>query len=207
MLNVKDAFWRKRFIVMLCGIIVMGCGISLFKLSLTGNDPSSAMCMAVGDTVGLPFSVTLIIANTLFFIFEICLGRKYIGIATFVNWFGVGTMADLWTKLLTRLFTFSAALVPRLLVMSAGVLILSLACALYQTADLGIAPYDALSIVMDEKLPIPYFWCRIITDSICTIIAFVFGGIIGIGTLVCALGLGPFIQFFTVNAAERILHA
>ena len=60
--------------------------------------------------------------------------------------------------------------------MAAGVLVLSLSASLYQTADLGIAPYDALSIIMADRLPLPYFWCRILTDSLCTVAAFLLGG-------------------------------
>ena len=40
------------------------------------------------------------------------------------------------------------------------------------------------------------FVVRIATDSICAIAAALLGGVIGIGTLICALGLGPFITFF-----------
>ena len=58
--------------------------------------------------------------------------------------------------------------------------------------------------VMAEKLPIPYFWCRIITDSACVLFALLFHGLIGIGTLICAVGLGPFISFFTKHAAKKI---
>ena len=61
----------------------------------------------------------------------------------------------------------------------------------------AIAPYDALSIILSRRQSkIPYFWCRIATDSICAIAAALLGGVIGIGTLICALGLGPFITFF-----------
>ena len=37
----------RRFAVMLAGIVLLAMGISLFKLSLMGNDPSSAMVMAI----------------------------------------------------------------------------------------------------------------------------------------------------------------
>ena len=57
---------------------------------------------------------------------------------------------------------------------------------------------------MSKRLPIPYFWCRIMTDSLCAIIAWLLGGIIGLGTLVCALGLGPFIAFFSKTIAEPL---
>lgn len=206
MWDFKNAYWRKRMIVMILGIVIMGLGVCLFKLSVMGNDPSSALVMSIGNRIGLPFSITLIIANAIWFILEIIAGRKLIGIGTFFNWFGVGILTDLWSYAIISLFPIPDAFFPRLIIMAAGVIILSLSCAMYQTADLGIAPYDAISLIMDQKLPLPYFWCRIITDSVSTIIAFLLGGIIGLGTLICALGLGPFIHFFTKHVVRRFLH-
>lgn len=191
-------------IVMIFGIIIMGAGICLFKLSLMGNDPSSAMVMAIAAKIEVPFFITLIVANAIWFLAEIFLNRRMIGIGTFFNWFCVGLFTDIWTEILTGFLTFPEDFFGRLFVMIAGILILSFACALYQTADMGIAPYDALSLIMAERLPIPYFWCRIITDSVCAVAAFAFGGIVGLGTLVCAFGLGPFVSFFTRTVAVKL---
>lgn len=204
MFHFRDPAWRRRAAVMLFGIVLMGIGVSLFKLSLMGNDPSSAMVMAIGNIVNRPFSIMLVIVNSIWFIFELILGRKHIGVGTFVNWFCVGIFTDLWTKIITENFTVPHTVTARLIIMAFGVLILSLSAALYQTAALGIAPYDALSIIMADRFPIPYFWCRIITDSVCAALAFFLGGIIGIGTLVCALGLGPFINFFSNTIAKKL---
>lgn len=204
MFNFESPSWRRRLIVMVCGIIILGMGVCLFKLSLMGNDPSSAMAMTIGNRLGLPFSIMLVIRNSLWFILEICLGRELIGIGTFFNWFCVGIFTDIWTELITGIFVIPEAFAGRFAVMILGVIILSLSCALYQTADLGIAPYDAVSIILNNRFPIPYFWCRILTDSVCAAAAFLLGGIVGLGTLVCVLGLGPFINFFTNTVAGRL---
>lgn len=194
----------RRFAVMCVGLIIMGLGIALFKISLMGNDPSTAMVMAIGDRIGIEFSVVLIVANAIWFVAEIIFGRRYIGIGTFANWFGVGTIAAFWIDAISGVLTVPQDLVSRILIMFVGVLILSLAASMYQTSDLGIAPYDVLSIIIADKFPVPYFWCRIFTDSVCAIAAFLFGGLIGLGTLVCALGLGPFITFFDRHVSEKL---
>lgn len=194
----------KRLAVMLAGLLILGLGIALFKISLMGNDPSTAFVMAVGDRIGIDFSIVLIAANSIWFLAELLFDRKYIGIGTFANWFGVGTLASLWIKLIESRLSISQEFLPRILIMALGVLILSLGASLYQTSDLGIAPYDVLSIILSDKLPIPYFWCRIFTDTVCALIAFGLGGLIGPGTLVCALGLGPFITFFNKYVSEKL---
>jgi len=195
----------RRVLVMLLGILVMGVGVGLFKVSLMGNDPSTALVIAIGERIGVDFAIVLIVMNCLWFLVELFFGRALIGVGTFVNWFLVGPIASFFEKAITRLFGQPRLFPAQLLVMAVGVLILSFSCALYQTADVGIAPYDALSIVLSRHVKPKYFWCRIFTDSVCVAIAFALGGLIGLGTLVCALGLGPFITFFTKHAAEKMV--
>ena len=52
---------------------------------------------------------------------------------------------------------------------------------------------------------VPYFGCRVFTDALCAVLAFLLGGLIGLGTLICAFGLGPFVQFFTRHFSEKVL--
>jgi uncharacterized membrane protein YczE len=47
-----------------------------------------------------------------------------------------------------------------------AVLVTALGASLYQTADLGIAPYDYLSLGLRDYTPCPYFGCRIFTDAL-----------------------------------------
>lgn len=195
----------KRILVMLLGIIILGLGISLFKLSELGNDPSSAMVMAIGDKIGVNFAQTLLAANCIWFLVEWKWGKHYIGLGTFVNWFGVGTISMIFTKLLTPFLPEEPEMYQKLLIMVMGVLVLSFAASLYQTADLGIAPYDSLALVLNERTHIQYFWCRIATDVLSVIICLFFGGLVGLGTIVCSLGLGPFIHFFNRHVSERLL--
>lgn len=196
---------QRTFMVMLAGIGIMGIGVALFKLSLMGNDPHTALMIAIGDRLGVDFSFVLFIVNCLWFFVEWYSGRDLIGIGTFINWFFVGPLASICERAVLSVWGVPAGLDARIWLMMAGVITLSLACALYQTADMGVAPYDSLSIIISRKSRMPYLRCRMLTDSLCALIAFLLGGLIGVGTLVCALGLGPFITFFSKKVARRII--
>lgn len=200
-----DRLYLRRIAVMTVGILIMAIGIVLFKLSLMGNDPSTAMVIAIGEQAGIDFSIILLGMNLLWFLCEWRWNKKLISVGTFVNWFLVGPLASIFEKNIRQAWEVPGDLMSRLLLMAAGVLVLSLSCALYQTSDVGIAPYDALSITLSEKTGKNYFLCRIFTDSVCVVIAFAFKGIIGAGTLVCVVGLGPFIQFFTKHIAKPLV--
>ena len=69
----------------------------------------------------------------------------------------------------------------------------------------GVAPYDSLALALQDHLHKPYFGCRVFTDALCAVLTFLLGGLVGIGTLVCAFGLGPFIQFFNGAFSEKVL--
>ena len=93
----------------------------------------------------------------------------------------------------------------QLLWVALAVPVTALGASLYQTADLGIAPYDYLSLGLRDYTPFPYFGCRVFTDALCALICWLLGGLVGIGTLICAFCLGPFIQFFNGLVSERLL--
>lgn len=202
---IKKDRYPRRLAVMLLGILIMGVGVGLFKVSLMGNDPSTALAIAVGGQVGIDFSICVIILNCLYFVVELLFARDMVGVGTVVNWFFVGPIASFFEKLFVGAFGEPQSFPQQLALLGVGVLILSFSCALYQTADVGIAPYDALSLLLARKLPVPYFWCRIFTDGVCVGLAFLLGGLIGLGTLVCALALGPFVAFFTRYAAQAMV--
>lgn len=190
----------RRVLVMLLGIVLIAVGVALFKFSKMGNDPGTAFAIALGDILGVRMSSMIIVCNSAYFLVEILFGRKLIGIGTFINALCVGPMAELvlsWLDKISWLHGGNLPFLPRLAIMVLGVLILSLSASMYQTADTGIAPYDALSLIMSRRQKkIPYSWCRIAVDSACALLAVLLGGFVGLGTLICSIGLGPFITFF-----------
>ena len=188
---------KKRVIACLLGNLLMAVGIALFKQSVLGNDPYTGMNMALADLFHLPFPLLQLGVNLLFFCIQLLFGRSLVGLGTVINATLIGSLVDCFYKLSVANFGLPSSLGVKLLVMAIGMVICSFGLSLYQTADLGVSPYDAASLILDRKLRrIPYFWCRIFTDGLCALICWLTGGIIGIGTLVTAFGFGPVISFF-----------
>ena len=76
MFDFKDRLFRKRFNMMFFGIIIMGLGVSIFKISIMGNDPYSAFAMSIVNRIGLSFSIVLIITNSICFLIELKFGKN-----------------------------------------------------------------------------------------------------------------------------------
>ncbi|MNO48504.1 hypothetical protein D3C76_388390 [compost metagenome] len=197
---------KKRLIIMVIGNVFLGMGISIFKLSGMGNDPFSGMVMALAENIGMTFANFLILLNLVLFVIEFITGRKFIGAGTFVNAILLGYIATFFHSTWLSLFGEPQLIWQQVVIVAIGVVVCSFGVSLYQSSDVGVAPYDSLSLVMRDNFPkVSYFWHRMFTDSLCALICFLAGGIIGLGTLVSALGLGPIVHFFNVNFTEKLL--
>ena len=105
---------------------------------------------------------------------------------------------------MTAAFGSADTLPIQLFWVAVGVLVVAFGCSLYQTADLGVAPYDALSLMMSDRLPLPYFGCRVFTDALCALLAYLLGGLID-WHAICAFGLGPLCSFSRSTFSEKVL--
>ncbi len=208
---LKDYFvnagLKRTLIGVIIGNIFVGLGVGIFKLSMMGNDPFDGMNMALADKIGISYPVLQIIVNLLLFLIQIKFGRKLIGFGTIINAVFLGFIATFFYNNLYSIVGEPQGFVLRLFIVFLGVLAISLGLSLYQTANLGVAPYDALALIIHERAPkIQYFFARIMCDAACALICFLSGGIIGIGTLVSAFGFGPFIQFFDRTVSGKLLN-
>ena len=197
----------RRILGMVVGIVIIGLGIALFKQSHLGNDSISALNMRLAELFGISLGVQNLCTNVLFFALEFWFGRKYIGLGTFVNGIGIGFIVTAFYEPIAAHFgaAEAAGLPVQLLWVALAVPVTALGASLYQTADLGIAPYDYLSLGLRDYTPFPYFGCRVFTDALCALLCWLLGGLVGLGTLICAFCLGPFIQFFNGLVSERVL--
>ena len=141
----------RRVIGMVVGIVIIGLGIALFKQSHLGNDSISALNMRLAELFGISLGVQNIAANLLMFAIEIWVGRQYIGLGTFVNGICIGFIVTAFYDPIAAFFGPAASLPEQLLWVAAAVIVTALGASLYQTADLGIAPYDALALELARK--------------------------------------------------------
>ena len=186
-----------RVVMVLFGVVFLALGIAFLKLALLGNDPYTGMLFAISDVTGFPYPWLQVLVGLLLLVVEFIWGRHYIGIGTVYNAVCIGFIVDFFYGIIHGSFGDPGSFPYQLLALAAGMIICSFGISMYQQADLGVSPYDSISLIMAERQDrLPYFWCRIITDAVCAIVCFLLGGIVGLGTLVTAFGFGPFVSFF-----------
>ena len=134
----------RRILGMIAGVVVIGVGIAVFKFSHLGNDSISALNLRIAELSGLPFSIENVLMNLCLFVPQLIWGRRYIGLGTIINSFCIGFIVTFTSDVMTAAFGTADTLPVQLFWVAVGVLVVAFGCSLYQTADLGVAPYDAL---------------------------------------------------------------
>lgn len=197
----------KRFIAMMIGNTILSLGISIFKYAGMGNDPFTAMALSTAEVAGLPYPVFLMFINLFIFIIEYIFGKKYIGVGTLFNAFILGYIVAFFINIWDKFLPQPANFFVQLPIMLLGVIVTGLGVSFYQTSDVGVSPFDSLSIIMtDRQSKIPYFWNRMFTDALCAVVTWLCGGLLGLGTVACAFCLGPVVHFFNKHVSEKIIN-
>ena len=198
------------------GVVIGGLSVGMFKHAAFGVDPFQALMSGLDAVIPIRFGTLYVIVNLLLLIFSLIADRRKIGLATCINLFLLGYVVEFSQAQCARIFPVPGIMV-RLLLLLAGIVILSLASALYFTADLGVSTYDAVALVWSERQTrLPFQFCRVVTDSVCVIAGIVLCllsgmgsaqifGAVGIGTVITAFCMGPLIAFFNRTVARPLL--
>ncbi len=74
-----------------------------------------------------------------------------------------------------------------------GIFLLAIGSALYLTANLGPGPRDGLMTGIQKRTNYPIGWVRTGLELTVLIVGWRLGGVVGIGTLMMAFGVGPLV--------------
>lgn len=205
----------KRCIMMVTGILFIGICVGAYRLSAFGVDAFTCMNLGISGFLHMSFGNWQLIMNAVILAVVFFTVRSCIGAGTIVNMVGVGYLADFICWLFQEVLRVEMSLPLRILALFIGSIFAGLGVAFYMAADMGIAPYDSVAVIIEKVTGgrIQFQYARILGDVTAVIIGVAFcllsGGnlwlIIGIGTVCNALFNGPLIQFFKVHAALPIM--
>ena len=214
-MNSEQKTFTKRLAMMLTGILFIGICVGNFRLSAFGVDAFTCMNLGISGFIHMSFGTWQLIMNAVILVVIFFTVRRCIGLGTIVNMVCVGYLADFICWLFQDILNIAMMLPLRIAALLIGMLFAGMGVALYMVADMGIAPYDAVGIIIEELThnKLKYDKARVISDVAVVIIGVAFclmshgnlGLIIGIGTVCNALFNGPLIQFFKTHVTEKML--
>ena len=174
-------------------LFVNGFGVYLTIQANIGAGPWDVLNIGISKTLGILYGNASIAVSFTILMIDILL-KEPIGIAMFIDAVVVGKAVDFFNWLNPVPACASAA--TGVLVMIAGLFVLAYTQFTYMVASLGCGPRDTLLVGLAKRLKqLPIGLVSIALLSTATLIGWLLGGPVGIGTIICALGAGPVMQF------------
>ncbi len=205
----------RRILMSVIGVLICGVSVGFFKRSEYGVDPFQSLMSGLNAVIPINFGTLYVIVCAVLIIFSLLFGRHYLGIATLVNLFLLGYVADFSLKVLTKIFP-EAGPILRGVLLVIGIVAMCLSSAFYFSADLGVSVYDAVSLIVTEVWHKGVFkYNRIISDTICVAagaallwigsgsVKVIFQNI-GVGTIVTMFFMGPLISWFREHLTDAL---
>lgn len=201
--NTRELIIRSLFA--LIGVAILAFGAATLRIGQVGLDPYTAANIGIGESLGLSLGVYQLIINIIILGIVFIFGRKFIGIGTVINMVLTGFFIDFYTWIYKDFFTIKINLFSQSILLIVGVLIFTFGASFYMSAKLGNAPYDAIAPIIVERTKRQYRVVRVMQDVLFVVIAFIFGGPVGIGTVINAFFTGPLIDFWNKKVSEPII--
>ncbi len=173
-------------------LFVNGFGVYLTIQANIGAGPWDVLGLGVSKTFGILYGNASVAISITILIIDILL-REPVGIAMFIDAVVVGKSVDLFNKL--NVVPACASPLAGIPVMIAGLIVIAYTQYTYMIASLGCGPRDTLLVGLAKRAKkIPIGVVSIALLSTATLVGWLLGGPVGIGTLICAFGAGPIMQ-------------
>ena len=174
-------------------LFVNGFGIYLTIQANIGAAPWDVLNLGVSKSLGILYGNASIAISVTILIIDILL-KEPIGIAMFIDAVVVGKAVDFFNWL--HPVPPCQSLLTAIPVMFAGLFVLAYTQYTYMMASLGCGPRDTLLVGLAKRVKrIPIGLVSIALLSTATLIGWLLGGPVGIGTIICAFCTGPIMQF------------
>lgn len=180
----------RRLAQLYLGLYLYGLSGALLIRSDLGAMPWDVLSQGLSNQTGLSIGTWSVIIGALIMLLWIPLRQKP-GLGTLSNVIVIGVSVDLslWLIPTTDFLPF------QILLLISGVLVCAIATGCYIGVGLGPGPRDGLMTGL-ASLGLSIRLARTIIEVTVTLLGFLMGGTVGLGTLVFMIAIGPLAQIF-----------
>ena len=168
------------------GLVLFGIGESLLIASGAGVSPWTVLAQGVSEKTEWSIGFATMVLSFCVLLFWVPLRQKP-GIGTILNALVVAFVIDISLPLLP----YPQTLFWQLVQAASGVLLVGLASGIYLTANLGPGARDGLMTGLQKLTGLPVANIRIVIEVTVVAAGWYLGGIVGVGTLMFAVCVGP----------------
>lgn len=178
----------------------------MFLRAGLGLSPWDVLADGVRQNTPVTFGQAVILIGLVLVLGSLMAGIKP-GPGTIANMLLIGAFADLMLATEVGAGLGDGAMWLRVAVMLGGIAMTGLGSALYIGAELGAGPRDSLMIAVATRAKVRVGVARAILEGLALVVGFLLGGIVGVGTVAFAFGIGPAVdiafQLFGMDSAGR----
>lgn len=189
----------RRLAQLLVGLVLLGASQGMMVRSRLGNAPWDVFHQGLSVRSGASIGVVTILVGVLVLLAWVPL-RTWPGLGTVLNAVLIGLSLD-WSLAVLPAWNHPGA---RVALMAAGVVLNGVASGLYIGAQLGPGPRDGLMTGLHARTGASIRLARAGIEVSVVLVGWVLGGMIGAGTVVYALAIGPLTQFFLERFVVRL---
>ncbi len=167
------------------GLLLFGIGEALLITANVGVSPWFVLHQGLAFKTGFTIGITTFIVSIVVLLFWFPLRQKP-GVGTILNAIFISIVIDLSLFILPYPKEFIFQLIQVII----GILIIGIGSGYYLAANLGPGPRDGLMTGINKQTNRSLTLIRTILEVSAVGIGFYLGGIVGIGTIIYALGIG-----------------
>ncbi|HOO07027.1 MAG: hypothetical protein IKG82_11410 [Oscillospiraceae bacterium] len=190
----------------LFGLAVYSFGVHLTIAANIGLAPWDCLGMGIAKHTPLNYGSSMVLISVTAVLIQLVL-RENIGFATILDALITGNLTQLLNDYSP--YTENHCIGLGFVLMLFGFLFISLGMYLYMSAEQGCGPKDGLLIAIGKRMPkIPIGVVEILLWAVVTLIGWMLGGSVGIGTVISTFGAGAVMQMFfdVIGFEPRKLH-
>ena len=200
-----------RAIILFVGLLIAHLGVTLFLLADLGSDPFNVLVQglfhSLENLTGFPFLThgrVHIAVCFLIILVLLIVDRTYVKLGTIICMICGGPIIDMYSVFLAPILADMTSLIGRLFMLVAGCVILAYGMTIVIKSDAGTGPNDLVAVVISDKLHSKFGITRIAVDVCFVAVGYLLGGLVGIGTIICAFCVGPVASYF-LPVNEKII--
>lgn len=185
------------------GLLIVSFGVTLTILAGLGAGAWDAL------NVGLAIHTRFSVGNWVIFVGIILIGvnalltRTKPVVHSLLTILILGYFIDFWLIIVFN-NTFFSGFTLQFIILLLGIVVLAFGASIYMQAEFALIPIDGFMFAIRDVLGVKLMVAKTIVELTALVAAFIFGGPIGIGTILVTFLIGPLIQYFFPRIEKRI---
>jgi uncharacterized membrane protein YczE len=189
----------RRLAQLFAGLALYGASMAMMIRSQLGLDPWDVFHFGITRHVSWSFGTVVIVVGALVLLLWAPL-RQWPGLGTVANVFVIGLVTDASLALLSA----PESLPARVGLLLGGIVLNGLAGAMYIGSQFGAGPRDGLMTGLVRRTGLSVRLVRTLLELGVLAVGWLLGGLVGVGTVLYALLIGPIVHVLLPRLTVRL---